>query len=131
MYAMALIVPMLSFDFPRTPAIVLAAAGVALDIAGLAHFLRAKTTINPLNPTAASALVVRGVYRFTRNPMYLGMALLLLAWSIYLGNVAALALLPAFVLYMNRFQIAPEERALEARFGAEYSRYCARVRRWL
>ena len=105
--------------------------GVVLDLVALAHFLRAKTTVNPLRPDAASALVIAGVFRFTRNPMYLGMAILLAAWAIYLANIAALAVLPLFVLYMNRFQIAPEERALEARFGAEYSRYRARVRRWL
>ena len=63
--------------------------------------------------------------------MYLGFALLLLAWGLFLENLAALLGVAAFVLYMNRFQIAPEERALEARFGAEYSRYCARVRRWI
>jgi protein-S-isoprenylcysteine O-methyltransferase Ste14 len=97
----------------------------------LAHFLRARTTINPLKPGNASALVAGGIYRFTRNPMNLGLATLLLAWTIYLGNIAALAGVLLFILYMNRFQIAPEERALQARFGAEFDAYCARVRRWI
>lgn len=109
----------------------IAAIGVMLDVAGLVHFLRAKTTVNPLDPAAASVLVTRGVFRFSRNPMYLGLALLLAAWGVYLANLAALAVLPLFVAFINRFQIAPEERAMAARFGAEYSRYCARVRRWL
>ena len=63
--------------------------------------------------------------------MYLGLALILLGWAIYLGNIAALAGLPLFVLYINRFQIAPEERALAERFGAEFEAYRSRVRRWL
>jgi protein-S-isoprenylcysteine O-methyltransferase Ste14 len=72
-----------------------------------------------------------GVYRWTRNPMYLGMAVLLLAWGLWLANGAALAVISLFVAYLNRFQIAPEERALQARFGDEFTAYRARVRRWL
>ena len=133
MYAAAWLVPALDFGLPwrRLLAALLCAAGASLDGVALLHFFRARTTFNPLNPSAASALVTRGVYRFTRNPMYLGLALLLLAWGIYLANVAALALMPLFVLYLNRFQIAPEERALRARFGAGFDAYCERVRRCL
>ena len=94
-------------------------------------FRRAKTTVNPLKPDAASALVVRGVYRWTRNPMYLAMLLLLIAWVCIVSNWAALAMLPLFVAYLNRFQIGPEERALQARFGAEFESYRRQVRRWL
>jgi protein-S-isoprenylcysteine O-methyltransferase Ste14 len=133
MLAAAWAVPLLQADIPfaKPVAWLVAAAGASLDLAGLAHFLRARTTINPLKPANASALVTRGIYRFTRNPMYLGLAMLLLAWALYLSNVAALAVLPLFILYINRFQIAPEERALAARFGAEFADYRARVRRWL
>ena len=133
MYAAAWLVPAADFGLPwrRAIAAVLGAVGASLDVVALAYFFRARTTFNPLDPSAASALVTGGVYRFTRNPMYLGLALLLLAWGIYLANVAALALMPVFVLYINRFQIAPEERALRARFGAGFHAYCARVRRWL
>ena len=112
-------------------ALPVAAAGASLDAIALVHFLRRRTTINPLKPASASALVTEGIYRFTRNPMYVGLATLLAAWAIYLGNLAALAGVPLFIIYMNRFQIAPEERALEARFGAEYIAYRARARRWL
>jgi protein-S-isoprenylcysteine O-methyltransferase Ste14 len=87
--------------------------------------------VNPLQPDAASSLVSGGVYRWTRNPMYLGMALVLLAWAVYLSSIAALAVLPLFIVYINRFQIEPEERALEARFGAQFERYRKAVRRWL
>ena len=133
MYWMAWLFPLASFVVPWRLAVcaLLFATGAALDIAGLVHFLRARTTVNPLDPGAASTLISSGVYRFTRNPMYLGLATLLLAWAMWLGNAAALAGLAVFVWYMNRFQIAPEERALEARFGAEYSRYRSRVRRWI
>lgn len=133
MLGAAWIVPALTFEHPwRVPlAIIVAAVGGSLDLAALARFLRARTTINPLKPGNASALVSGGIYRFTRNPMYLGLAALLLAWAIYLANLAALGVLPLFVLYLNRFQIAPEERALQARFGAEFEAYRARVRRWL
>ena len=133
MYWIARLFPDASFEVPGRLAVcaLLFGAGALLDITGLAHFMRAKTTVNPLDPDAASVLITGGVYRFTRNPMYLGLATLLLAWAIWLGNLVAPAGVALFVWFMNRFQIAPEERALEARFGAEYSRYRSRVRRWI
>jgi protein-S-isoprenylcysteine O-methyltransferase Ste14 len=84
-----------------------------------------------LRPGTATALVVSGVYRITRNPMYLGFLLLLLAEIVWLANPVALLGAPAFVLYLNRFQIGPEEQALHAHFGPEFSNYAARVRRWI
>jgi protein-S-isoprenylcysteine O-methyltransferase Ste14 len=131
MLGFAWVAPAPTFFIPSVTTFVLAAVGVSLDGIALLHFLRRRTTVNALKPDTASALVTGGIYRFTRNPMYLGLATLLLAWAIYLGNLAALAGVPLFILYMNRFQIAPEERALEARFGAEYIAYRTRVRRWL
>lgn len=133
MLGAAWLVPALTFAAPWRMPIVAAlfCIGVALDLIALGYFLRARTTINPLNPGKASALVASGLYRFTRNPMYLGMATLLLAWAVYLSNVAALAGLALFVAYINRFQIEPEERALSARFGEEFEAYCRRVRRWI
>lgn len=112
-------------------AIAIACAGIGIDIAGAVAFHRARTTINPLKPKATSALVTTGVYRFTRNPMYVGQAVILLAWAIWLASLPALLGLPAFVLYISRFQIAPEERALTGIFGAAYSDYRSKVRRWL
>ena len=110
----------------------LAVVGVTLALAGIREFRAARTTVNPLQPEQAAAMVTSGVYRFTRNPMYLGMFCLLVAWAAWLGRLAPfLAVLPAFVLYMNRFQIRPEERALEQRFGAAFREYAARVRRWI
>jgi len=112
-------------------AIALALIGLGFDLSGLVSFWRARTTINPMKPDASSSLVRSGVYTITRNPMYVGMLLMLCAWAVYLGSAWALLGPAAFVAYMNRFQIAPEERALEALFGASYIDYKARVRRWL
>ena len=92
---------------------------------------RARTTVNPLRPERASALVTTGVYRITRNPMYVGMALMLLAWAVLLASPAALAGPVTFIAYMNRFQIGPEEDALDTLFGPDYAAYRSRVRRWL
>jgi protein-S-isoprenylcysteine O-methyltransferase Ste14 len=108
-----------------------AAIGAAFDLTSLVAFIRARTTINPLKPAAASALVNNGLYRHTRNPMYCGLLLILLGWATYLANVAALLCLPLFVLYLTRFQIIPEERVLAEKFGKPYAEYKARVPRWL
>jgi protein-S-isoprenylcysteine O-methyltransferase Ste14 len=110
---------------------VAAVAGIAFDLMGLLAFRRARTTVNPLRPEKASSLVTGGIYRITRNPMYVGMALLLLAWAMHLCAVLPLAGIVAFVLYITRFQIRPEERALDALFGQDFASYAARVRRWL
>ncbi|MGA8031502.1 MAG: isoprenylcysteine carboxylmethyltransferase family protein [Casimicrobiaceae bacterium] len=91
----------------------------------------AKTTINPLQPSRASSLITSGVFRYSRNPIYLGDLLILAAFAVWLGQPANLALLAVFVWYIDRFQIRPEEKALSALFGVEYTAYCARVRRWL
>ena len=111
-------------------AAVLVGVGVGLAISGVLTFKRAKTTVNPTTPAAASALVRTGVFRFTRNPMYLGLLLCLVAWAVYLSNALALLIVPLFVLFMNRFQIAPEERALAALFGDSFAAYKRDVRRW-
>ena len=112
-------------------AALLAALGLAVTLAGVVAFRRARTTVNPTTPEATSSIVRTGIYGWTRNPMYLGFLLLLCAWAMLLANALALVLLPAFVLYMTRYQIVPEERALRARFGADYEHYLTTVRRWL
>lgn len=112
-------------------AVVLASVGLSFGFASMRSFLRARTTMNPFKPSAASSLVTGGVFRFTRNPMYLSLLLYLLAWAAYLSNWLALLFVPVFVLYINELQIKPEERALSALFGAEYASYKARVRRWV
>jgi protein-S-isoprenylcysteine O-methyltransferase Ste14 len=105
--------------------------GSVISILGVVSFQRAGTTVNPLTPNASSSLVRSGVYRLSRNPMYLGFLLVLLGWGIYLANALALLIVSVFVVYMNRFQIEPEESALTSRFGQEFVAYTNRVRRWL
>ena len=112
-------------------ALVVAAVGAAFDVAGILAFGRAKTTVNPMKPEKSAALVNTGVFRITRNPMYVGMVFILLAWAVYLASPWALFGPPLFAAYITRFQIKPEERVLAARFGDEFASYTARVRRWL
>ena len=107
------------------------AAGTLVSLGGVVQFRRARTTVNPLTPEASSALVISGVYRWTRNPMYLGFLIALCGWAVYLSNAASVLVLPLFIVYMNRFQIAPEERAFWARFGQQFEDYFRSVRRWL
>ena len=112
-------------------ALVVAAIGAAFGFPAMATFVRAKTTMNPTRPAAASSLVTHGVYRITRNPMYVSLVLYLVAWAVYLSSWLALIVVPVFALYIDRFQIRPEERALSALYGAAYASYTSRVRRWL
>jgi len=121
------------FEFPGRGAIALAVAGAGLliDLVSVVAFIRARTTVNPLAPDKANALVVSGLYRFSRNPMYLGMLLILLGWALWLGQSLALPLLAAFVIAIEALQIRPEEAALEQKFGDEYRAYKKRVRRWI
>jgi protein-S-isoprenylcysteine O-methyltransferase Ste14 len=125
--------PALAVDLPGRlgVALALAAAGAVVALAGVAEFRRRRTTVNPLQPERASALVTSGVFRWTRNPMYLGLALALFGWAAFLAHPLAALGVPVFVAWMNRWQIPREERALEGLFGAEFARYRTRVRRWL
>ena len=109
----------------------LAAIGVIVAISGVVTFRRARTTLNPTKPEDSSSLVSWGIYKVTRNPMYLGLLLVLTAWAIFLSNWLAFLFLPVFVLYMDRFQIVPEEQALAALFAREFVAYQSSVRRWL
>lgn len=109
----------------------LVATALLFDGFGLLAFRRFRTTINPLAPERSSALVTTGIYRITRNPMYVGMALLLLAWAVYWSAWLPLFGPLVFVLYITRFQIVPEERILQQRFGETFLNYTTQVRRWL
>jgi protein-S-isoprenylcysteine O-methyltransferase Ste14 len=126
-------VPAFGFEFPLRGllSVSVAVAGAIVSGLGIVSFRQARTTVNPMKPDAASSLVVSGVYRLTRNPMYLGFLLILLGWAIFLSNVLAFLFLPAFVFYINHFQIEPEEKALRSLFGPQFAAYITRVRRWL
>jgi protein-S-isoprenylcysteine O-methyltransferase Ste14 len=125
--------PAFAFAIPGRKFISLgmAVAGVVISGSGVLSFRRARTTVNPLKPESATVLVKSGIYLLTRNPMYLGLLVILLGWAVFLANAAAFVFLPAFIWYMNRFQIEPEERALAVLFGKEFASYKSCVRRWL
>ena len=105
--------------------------GLFFNFAGGVSFRSAKTTGNPDRPENASSLVTSGIYRITRNPMYVGLLFLLLAWTTWLGSLFGLVIIIVFQLYMPRFQIIPEEKALTGLFAEQYHDYCTHVRRWL
>jgi protein-S-isoprenylcysteine O-methyltransferase Ste14 len=121
----------LPFLASAASALVAIVAGIGVALAGVVQFRRTGTTVDPLAPGKASALVDAGVYRWTRNPMYLGMALVLLGGALWRGSIPGVALVGGFCAYLTRFQILPEERALQAIFGDAYLRYMRRVRRWI
>ncbi|WP_417531485.1 methyltransferase family protein [Marinobacter lipolyticus] len=133
MWLVASITPLLSIDGTLLAFVAVAvfAIGTLFSVAGVIAFRQAQTTVDPRTPEASSDLVSSGIYRYSRNPMYVGFALWLLAWGIFLGSGWALLGVVVFVLYMNRFQIAPEERALRDLFGDTFRDYEQRVRRWL
>lgn len=125
--------PALAFTVPgsQTVGAVIACMGLSLVIAGIVTLRMARTTVNPLTPGASTALVTTGIFRLSRNPMYVGVAAALTGWALYLAHGLAFLFVPFFVLYMNRFQILPEERILSAKFSEAYARYKQSVRRWL
>ena len=131
MWSIARLLPFLAL--PRMPLVAIAVAGIGIGIAfaGVWSFHKARTTINPLNPSQVTHFVSKGVYQLSRNPMYVGLACCLIAWAIWLTYLLAWIGIPLFIAYMTRFQIIPEERALKLKFGKEYENYCLKVRRWL
>jgi protein-S-isoprenylcysteine O-methyltransferase Ste14 len=131
MWLISSTLPAFTFAPLRVVAVGIGIAGVVITAWAMLSFMRAHTTVNPMKPSSASSLVTSGVYGFTRNPMYLGLLFVLIGWGLYLANVLAFLFLPAFILYMNRFQIEPEERALTALFGQEFLEYASRVHRWI
>lgn len=133
MWIIAIYTPRLnvSFNLRVIVALPIVVFGAFFSLQGANAFRLAKTTINPLRPETTSALVTTGIYRYSRNPMYVGFALFLLAFAVLLSSPGALLGVLGFVLYIDRFQILPEEQALHVLFGADFTNYCTQVRRWL
>ena len=127
------LLPDYSFDFAlrKTLSRVFLVLGALSGVLGILAFRLKGTTVDPTKPDTASQLVTNGIYQYTRNPMYLGMALILIGAAIRIGNPAGILSLVLFVWYMTRFQIRPEEKALMKIFGEDYEEYLERVRRWL
>ena len=133
MWAVARATPRLTLPYPGSVlvAAALLISGIAIMVMGVLAFRKASTTVDPRFPENASHIVSGGIYRFTRNPLYLGMLVVLIAWMAWLSNVGAGVVPVLFALYITRWQIVPEERALAQKFGAEYGAYRDCVRRWL
>lgn len=110
---------------------VIAFAGLALAVRGVIDFRRGRTTVDPRHPERSARIVTDGVYRWTRNPMYLGFELLLLGLAVSQQSMFGLLVTALSGSFLHLFQIAPEERWLSKQFGAEYDAYRKRVRRWL
>ncbi|MGR5236958.1 methyltransferase family protein [Vibrio alfacsensis] len=120
----------------KVPFVEFVSAGLILiaifvGIAGVYEFRKAKTTVNPIKPESASSIVNTGVYAYTRNPMYFGLLLIIIALGLWWQHLSVILCGVLFVAYMNRFQIKPEERALERLFGEDYVDYKNQVRRWI
>jgi|OpeIllAssembly_1097287.scaffolds.fasta_scaffold120454_3 protein-S-isoprenylcysteine O-methyltransferase Ste14 len=108
-----------------------ALSGLAIAYRGVSVFRRIRTTVDPMHPERSARLVTAGVYRWTRNPMYLGFVLFLLGLAVAFQSLIGFALTAFTAVFLQRFQIEPEEQALSRRFGAAFDAYCGRVRRWV
>lgn len=133
MYGVSKILPALKFSLNGATglAVGLAITGLGSGVMGVVQFKKAQTTPNPQALEQVSSLVTSGIYKYSRNPMYVGLVLILLGWAVYLSHFLAFVLLPVFILYMTRFQIQPEEQAMKKKFGSKYQAYLERVRRWI
>lgn len=121
----------LHFEGQTLLAALLVVVGLCFDVWALRQFFKRRTTFNPLNPHKASTLVVDGLYRISRNPMYLGLLLILCGIALWLGSPLNLLILALFVWVLNELQIKPEEEAMAKLFGEQWQQYRARVRRWI
>ncbi|WP_372829133.1 isoprenylcysteine carboxylmethyltransferase family protein [Psychrobacter maritimus] len=133
MYGVSKMVPALTFSLNGSTALAvgLGVMGMSLGVMGVTQFRIAQTTPNPQALEKVSSLVTSGIYRYSRNPMYLGLVLILLGWAFYLSHFLSFVLLPVFILYMKRFQIQPEEQMMARKFGKTYQAYLNKVRRWI
>ena len=132
-FGVSKIAPALKFSLSGSTAlgIGLGIIGLSSGIMGVMQFKKAQTTPNPKEIDKATSLVTSGIYQYTRNPMYLGLVLMLLGWALYLSHFLAFILIPLFMMYITRFQIQPEERMMTQKFGQNYQAYLEKVRRWI
>ncbi|HVN48174.1 MAG TPA: isoprenylcysteine carboxylmethyltransferase family protein [Bacteroidota bacterium] len=133
MWCAAKIFPGLTFPIPFSGTIagITALAGGAMSVLAMITFYKYKTTINSVNVDSTSSFVSSGVYAISRNPIYFGLLLVLIAWCFHISNIVALFGVPLYIIYTNRFQIKPEEEAMEIKFGQAYIAYKEKTRRWI
>jgi protein-S-isoprenylcysteine O-methyltransferase Ste14 len=120
-----------SFEKFQWVSFILLGIGAVFGLLALVEFYKSATSVDPHNIHKASSLVTNGIYGISRNPMYVGLLLILVAYGFHLGNLLVFAGPPLFVGYMNRYQIIPEEKVMQEKFGREYQKYKSDVRRWL
>ena len=120
-----------TFNYQGSLSVLILILGLACAIPSFKLFARYKTTISPLKPSDATALVTEGMYRYSRNPMYLGLLLLTIASTIWFGTWFGIIVNILFIFLINFLQIIPEEEALLEIFGEEYEEYKKNVRRWI
>lgn len=105
--------------------------GLIFILSAVIQFVNRKTTVNPTKPHKTTTLVITGTYKITRNPMYLGMLLIIISFAFYKTSIVSIILIPFFIFYINKFQIEPEELEMRKKFGKEYEDYCKKVDRWI
>ena len=130
-YLSSLLIGSVSFDYQASVSVLLVIVGLSCALPSYRLFARNKTTISPLTPSETSVLKTQGMYRYSRNPMYLGLLLLIIAATIWFGTWFGIIISLFFILLMNILQIIPEEEALLQIFGEEYLEYKKKVRRWI
>tara|TARA_B100000941_G_scaffold214334_1_gene157584 strand:- start:1462 stop:1917 length:456 start_codon:yes stop_codon:yes gene_type:complete len=115
----------------KTVGIIFLILGLIIIFLAVLKFIKTKTTVDPTRPHKTSNLVITGIYKITRNPMYLGMLFLIIAYAIYNNNIIGCIIIPVFIFYINKFQIEPEEIEMRKKFGESFENYCKKVNRWL
>lgn len=122
---------MLSDGLRYTVTISLVLMGLVFESTAVLAFRSHRTTVNPMSPERTRSVVTTGVYRISRNPMYVGMSCMLLGLAVYLTSLLSAFGPVMFVCYITHFQIKPEERVLTRLFGDDYLQYLEKVRRWV
>ena len=105
--------------------------GLVIIAFAVFKFAKTKTTVDPTKPSKTSSLVISGIYRITRNPMYLGMLFLIISFTFYKLSLAGAIIIPSFIFYINKYQIEPEEYEMRKKFGENFEDYCKKVDRWI
>ena len=119
-----------SFEYQTMLGVMIIICGLSVLLSAARAFKQLETTINPMQPSQASKLAIIGPFKYTRNPMYLGMSIMLIGFGLIFGAKLTVCLVVMFVLYITVFQIIPEERAMQEKF-TDWNDYCSKVRRWL
>jgi protein-S-isoprenylcysteine O-methyltransferase Ste14 len=121
----------IDFIYKDLLAFTITATGIVVALSGVAVFIKSRTTVDPMCPEKARELVIIGIYKYSRNPMYLGILMVIIGSAVYFAALSSFFIVPLFMAYMNRYQILPEEAALQEKFGEQFTRYANNVRRWL